>query len=1370
MTDRTVSVSLRMKVRDYIAGGSEAIAMNKALQESQRALGNESSTTADKMTKVGKAAEQGGAKTGAWLLKTGIGLAAMGAAGGGIKALPPLLAATAAGAAVLPQVLLGSAAAGLVLKASMAGVGDQFKAVAKEQDKFSAKVAPNAGLLVSEYARVRPVLQGLQQGFQQRAFAGTAQGLDLLATKTLPQVSGGLNKIADDWSAFFAEVALTASSPEMVGAFNGVTASADHFFDQINARIRPLGQSIATLITSADPIARQFGNELAGMIDRFNASVENARRSGSLAELFAGGTRAAHELMSISADVLRITGMVIKEASATNSATGDASQSLRAYVASGRAAGDVAGIVHTLTTAWEGLRDVLAPIGELLRDALADPATAASIQQTFAVMGAGTQVLATVLKVILGLNEATGGLLLPLIGLALASGKLSAAINLVTASAAKGAGALAGYGVAGQRAGTALTKGAAGLGKALGALFALQALHEVFAAFDNSAASVEKLDAAVQGLAKNGQVAGTEIDRVFNKGWGTMNAQAQMASPDIGWLGGFLADAEEAIPVAGDLARAVGSPSFVQSKENFAALDASMAKYSSTTNDLKGSVAAWNKVSDESGLDQVELQKLLPATAAELSRLQTEAHNLETGMSGVAARTALIKAPLNEAVTAARSLLDVFNELNGGAIGFSRAQLAAEAAVDKLSEGLDKNGLALNRSKTGFDILREKGAANQGMLLDVAEAAAKAAQARIDEGGSVAQAAGVYDQYINRLRVALSVQGATPATIDAIIGKYAEMPASIGAAGDAATELNAKLAGIPKGTKFKFDGEQMVDGAGNALDLGEKLKGLPKNSTFTWNGKNLVNSKGQVVDLQKAIQTLPPAKGTKITTPGLDLATGKVKGLAEELQEMPDGLASIHVNNGGALAAIRQVRQSLSNLGGSAIAITNARGGAYLPRQRGGYTAAAEGLLQPTIAAPGTRYQWAEPETGGELFLPRRGINVGRGRQLLGVAANWYGGEFVPTKAMRLGGYTAAASGLVNVAPSTTSATTTNKATRLDYAESYLRARDAVSSLSKSLKDNGRSFSISTAKGRENREAVIAGIRASQDAAKTKYDETGSIKLANAAYAEHIRRLNATLAAQKISAATRRQLLSLAGRPDYDIPAAAAKVPTNSANNVAFARSLIAVAAGSGDLADKLSLNQAGVSTGTDSGRENLGAILDFLGLAEKAAQDRYTQTHNAKTATALYNVQIAELRKILAQAGYTATTIASLISTYGRITLTPNLRGGAYMAAGGLASLSAGQVFPGTGSPLYGFAEPGTGGELFVPRHGDRQRGQDLLSIGAGWYGGRFVTGNQPAGPKSYDYSTHMTVHALTYNPTPAELMDHQRTVDAHARTGRRY
>lgn len=54
-------------------------------------------------------------------------------------------------------------------------------------------------------------------------------------------------------------------------------------------------------------------------------------------------------------------------------------------------------------------------------------------------------------------------------------------------------------------------------------------------------------------------------------------------------------------------------------------------------------------------------------------------------------------------------------------------------------------------------------------------------------------------------------------------------------------------------------------------------------------------------------------------------------------------------------------------------------------------TAAASGLAA-TVAPPGTLYQWAEPETGGEAFIPRRG-NMGRSRSIAKyVVDEWLGG------------------------------------------------------------------------------------------------------------------------------------------------------------------------------------------------------------------------------------------------------------------------------------------------------------------------------------------------------------------------------------------
>lgn len=1341
--DRTVSVNLRMQVRDYIAGGNQAIAMNKQLQASQRDLGNDAGKTASQLTKLGDSAQSSGQKMGAGLKYGALGLGALGAAGGGLKALPPLLAATATGAAVLPQVFLGSAVAGGVLKTAVSGVGDALKEVNKQKDPFKG-LAPSARALVSEYQRVQPALKGFQQGISDRALKGTAQGLDMLATQTLPKLSGGLGKIADDWSDLFAEIALNANSPEAIGAFNTITDTADDFFDGINDRIRPIGQSISTLITSADPVARAFGDELMGMIDRFTAAVARAKANGSLAELFAGGTEAARELASITGSVLRITGMVIKEANATNSATQSAGTSLRAYVESGRAAGDVAGVVHTLTTAWEGLRDVLGPIGVLMRDAVADPGTAASVQVFFQVLAAGSQTLTTVLTVLLALNGATGGVLLALVGLALAASKMAAAINLGTAAATRGAAALTRYGAAGAVAGKGLQGVAGGAGKLVGALFALEAAHQIFEMFAGDAVNVQELDRSIENLAKTGAMAG-ELTRLFGDGLSDLGTQAKMATDD-NFFANFLRDAEKAVPLAGDLAEALGSDTFSGSAENFAALDTAIASYAQKTNDAAGATELWQQVLSASGLDTAQLQKLLPGASAELTRLQSEAHAAGSGMQGLAERTALLNAPLREAVTLGRSLLDVFNELNGGNIAFAKAQIAAEEAVDQLTKGLDENGLALNRQKTGFDINTEKGRQNLNLTLGLAEAGAKAAQARLDEGGTIEQAAGVYDGYINRLRTALAVQGATPAQINALIGSYTQVPTALQAAGDAATSLNGKLNSIPKGATFRFNGQSLVDGNGKTIELKDGIKGIPQGKKFTWNGNSLVDGKGKVYAVKAAVQALPPSKSIKLSA-----NTGQALSNVRTLQGVIGAVNSKTVT--------LTVRTNTSSANAAEHAMNSkARGGMVLRK-------AAAGLLEPEIAPPGTRYQWAEPETGGELFVPRKGIQKARGQALIGVAAQWYDMQAVP---MANGGIRAAASGLVNVAPPTSSSGTGRTATKLDFAEAYLRARDAVKSLNTSLKENGRSFSLSTAKGRENRSALYSAISAAQAAAKTKYEETGSVAAANKVYDEHIRRLKATLKQQKVNSATIRSLLALAQRPTYDLPEPAK--PKNSLTNIAYAKASIAGAAAIDDLKDSLSLNKATTSLGSAEGRENLGNIIGFLETASSAAQAKFDQTKNAKQATAVYDGYVKQLRVMLMQAGYSAKTIQSLIATYGKITLTPNLRGGVYMAAGGLASLDKAAVFPGTGATMYGFAEPQTGGELFVPRNGDRQRGRDLLSVGAGWYGGRFVASNSKQAAASYDYSTHMTVHALTYNPSTAELIGYQRQIDAQARVGRRY
>lgn len=1400
--DRNVTVKLALSVRDYLTGATAADAANRRLMASQEALGNKSRKMGDDLTKGASDAKKAADDTkkaaeiaGTALKFTGMGLAGLGAAGGALKIIPPVLAAVGATAGALPTILGGAANSAIVLKVGIKGVGDALGAVFQDarakKDPYSA-LSANAQNLIRVADQVKPKLLGLQQGLQNRVMQGTGADLSLIATKTIPAIQDGLNALATDWSHTFAEIALTVSDPRITDAWSITLGAADKFFDGVNDRIHPIGLALADLATAGEPLAESVGKGLLDMIDRFTHKVEQAKQSGSLAQFFDAGAEAARSMMNIANDVLSITADIVKETAKQETAVGSLSGKLDAYVASGRAQEDIAGIVHTLTTAYDGLAQVVGPLGSTIRDALADPGTAQSIETMFQVLSAGSQTISGVLQIFLALNNALGGA--PLVALAFVAAltKMNGIVTMVNTAVEKGAAKITAYGVSLEKSGAQSLTGArgleayggtvqkvggalpgfvGGLGKAATAWMALNAAHDIYAQATGDEVDMNQMSKDFAGMTKSGQ-AGAEMIRDFGKNLSSFGVQMEMVNgANGGGFAGFIAKANELLPISGDLAKLFIPQDFNGSKENFQALDKTMSDYIRQTGDVKGAQDALNQIMQQSHTGWADLSQAVPQTTQALNDASVAQAQLESGTSDLAARQALLNAPMEQTITLGRTLSQVYDELNGANVSFAQATIDAQQAIDDLNKGLagtittgkgkkkktTNQGLSLTADKTDFDTDTDLGRKQASAFLQSAKAAQAAAQAKKDDNGTVAQAAAVYNQYINRIRASLAAHGADKKTIDSLISTYAQMPKSLQAAGDATVSLNANLAKIPKNQKFTFDGTSMIDAKGDTLALAGDISKLPVGKTFTWNGSSLVDGKGKAVSLKAAIQNIPGNKSTKVTLSNAAAAKQTLDNLHDELQGMPDGNASIHVNNGSALAAIRQVRQSLANLGGATLPVSANRAGGIYKR------AAAAGLLEAQIAPPGTLYQWAEPETGGEAFVPRKG-DKNRGRAIVSEAAGWYGMRATP---MAAGGINVrpASTGLVNVAPSspTTSGLT---GTRLDFAQAYTQARDAVGSLSKALKDNKKAFSDSTAKGREDRQAVYGVITAAQAAATAKFNETGSIKLANAAYAEHIRRLKALLVQQKVNSATVRQLLALAQPPKYDTPAAAA--PTNSTLMVAAARSQIAAAQGATDLQDKLSLNKAGVSIGTDYGRDNLSAILDFLGQAGAAAEDRYTQSGSTKLATALYATYVSQLKSILSKAGYSAATINSLLTNYGRITLTKNARGGIHYAAAGLTNLDKASLYS-SSSPLYGFAEPGTGGEAFIPRNGDRRRGRDLLDVAAGWYGGRFVPTGAGGGGGATTINNTLTVNPLTYNPSTTELLSYQRQMDAQARVGRR-
>lgn len=321
-------------------------------------------------------------------------------------------------------------------------------------------------------------------------------------------------------------------------------------------------------------------------------------------------------------------------------------------------------------------------------------------------------------------------------------------------------------------------------------------------------------------------------------------------------------------------------------------------------------------------------------------------------------------------------------------------------------------------------------------------------------------------------------------------------------------------------------------------------------------------------------------------------------------------------------------------------------------------------------------------------------------------------GEVGPERVTPMRGY--ASGGLVNVAGST-STSAAGGGSRLDYLSSLIAAREAVVSLSAALKENGKSFSLATAKGRDNRRALIAGVQAAQSAAEAKYAETGSIKAANKVYDDYIKQLDRSLKAMGVNAKQRKALLKTYGeRPTYDT--GAAKQPSNSSYTVRRITDQMAAEEALASARQQFAWTKPSFNIKTEAGRAELQQLFGFLSAAQQAAQSLFDASGDSKQATAFYNEYLNQLRATLSASGMTKQAIDGLFTKYGRITLTKNRWGGMYeRASGGLreAQIAAG------GPTRYAWAEPETGGEAFIPRRGNRARSTAIWQhVGQNWLG----------------------------------------------------
>jgi TP901 family phage tail tape measure protein len=314
--------------------------------------------------------------------------------------------------------------------------------------------------------------------------------------------------------------------------------------------------------------------------------------------------------------------------------------------------------------------------------------------------------------------------------------------------------ALEAMGPTGSRVAGAVGTVAGVIGKVTLALVALQAV---------SAAMAQGIDPSIQGMtkslseyAKTGKVAG-EMSKQFGDDLGQLDKDLQILKKGgMNEFGTGLAEWVEGFTGLGN----VIDDSVVHGKARINELDQALAAMVSAGH-AQEAADAFTKLAaeaDKQGVSVDELKAGLPQYAAALDGATSSQQKAIEATEEQETKTVMLAGSLNAAVDAAGGLKQALDLLNGGQLSVNETTIAAEEAVDKLTESIHKNGSSL-------DLTSEKGRANQTAIDGVATKARDAAEAVYQQTGSLEAAQQTFQRYKNQL-VAAYIQmgyGATKA-------------------------------------------------------------------------------------------------------------------------------------------------------------------------------------------------------------------------------------------------------------------------------------------------------------------------------------------------------------------------------------------------------------------------------------------------------------------------------------------------------------------------------------------------------------------------------------------------------------------------------
>jgi len=298
---------------------------------------------------------------------------------------------------------------------------------------------------------------------------------------------------------------------------------------------------------------------------------------------------------------------------------------------------------------------------------------------------------------------------------------------------------------------------------------------------------------------------------------------------------------------------------------------------------------------------------------------------------------------------------DALNALNGINISSAQTAISFQGSIADLTKAVHDNGRAL-------DITTEKGRAVKGAILDAADAAMKHAEAVAQQNDSMEAGNIVLSQDIDQLKKTMKQAGFTTDQINSLMAAYGQIPTQV---------------------------------------------------TTTVKDPYALETIKDLETIKQKVQDVPPGKDVTVRAPTA-AAEADLLAIGFKVEHLKDGTVRVTVPTSDAFNSVNSIQRVINgmddkdvhirvyqdyyvNNSGKQLPMQQANGG-VVRFARGGITAYAGGgeshIAQ--IARPGEMRLWAEPETGGEAYIPLAGSKRNRSTEILAQVADTFGYQLTP--------------------------------------------------------------------------------------------------------------------------------------------------------------------------------------------------------------------------------------------------------------------------------------------------------------------------------------------------------------------------------------